>query len=305
MSQAAAIPPDETRKGVGYAFAAYLLWGLLPVYLKQIGHVPPLQIVAHRMVWSMGLLVIAVLALRRLPAILAALRAGRTFPALMLSTTLISANWLIYTWAVLNGHVLEASLGYFINPLVNVALGMLFLKERLRPVQGLAVALATAGVGLMAVSQGGEAWIALALASSFGCYGLVRKVVAIDPLGGLAVETVLLGPVALAWLWWIGVQGQGAFGADRATDWLLAASGILTAAPLLLFAAGARRLRYATIGLIQYLTPTLIFLQGLLLFGETLNPLYATTFVLIWIGLALYVVDSLRAGRPLRVSPPE
>lgn len=304
-ASASAIPPDETRKGVGYAFAAYLLWGLLPAYLKLIGHVPALQIVAHRMVWSMGLLVIVVLALRRLPAIAAALRVGRTFPMLMLSATLVSSNWLIYTWAVLNGHVLEASLGYFINPLVNVALGMFFLKEKLRPMQSAAVALATVGVGLLAVAQGGAVWIALSLALTFGFYGLVRKVVAIDALGGLAVETLLLGPIALAWLWWVSAQGQSAFGADRATDGLLMASGILTAAPLLLFAAGARRLRYATIGLIQYLAPTLVFVQGIWLFGEKLTPVHAITFALIWIGLVIYAVDSVRGGRTIPVTPPE
>lgn len=299
------VAPDETRKGVALAFCAYLVWGLLPLYLKQLQAVPPLQIVAHRMVWSLLLLSGVVLVMRRLPSILAALRTRLTFPLLILSATLISGNWLIYTWAVLNGHVLEASLGYFINPLLNVALGMLFLREKLRRWQGVAVALAACGVIVMAVAQGGAVWIALAIAFTFAFYGLVRKMIAIDALGGLAVETALFGPIAIAWLWWVETQGSGAIGVDLKMDVLLILSGAVTALPLLMFAAAARRLRYATIGLIQYLTPTLVFLQGVLLFGEKLTPVHIVTFGLIWIGLVIYATDSVRAGRATPVSPPE
>ena len=298
-------PPDEARNGVILAFGAYLLWGLLPLYLKQIMDVPALQIVAHRMVWSLVLIVIVVLALGRLRGIRTALRTRGTFALLALSAILIANNWLLYTWAILNGHVLEASLGYFINPLVNVALGMVFLKEKLRRVQGVAVALAVCGVLVMLVAQGGAVWLSLALALSFGLYGLVRKVVAIDALGGLAVETALLGPVALAWLWWSAATGVGAFGIDRTTDLLLMAGGIFTAVPLLLFAAAARRLKYTTIGLIQYLTPTLVFIQGVLLFGEKLTTVHFVTFGLIWAGLVVYAIDSLRAGRATPVTLPE
>lgn len=298
-------PPDEARNGVILAFAAYLLWGLLPLYLKQIMDVPALQIVAHRMVWSLVLIAIVVLVLGRLRGIRVALRKRGTFALLALSATLIANNWLIYTWAVLHGHVLEASLGYFINPLVNVALGMLFFKEKLRRVQGVAVALAGCGVAVMVVAQGGAVWLSVALAVSFGLYGLVRKVVEIDALGGLAVETALLGPLALAWLWWSAEMGQGAFGVDRTTDILLIASGIVTAAPLLLFAAAARRLRYTTLGLIQYLTPTLVFIQGIFLFGEKMTTVHFVTFGLIWVGLVVYAIDSLRAGRATPVTLPE
>lgn len=297
--------PDEARNGVILAFGAYLLWGLMPLYLKQIMGVPSLQIVAHRLVWSLALIVIIVLALGRLRGIRTALRARGTFALLALSATLIANNWLLYTWAVLNGHVLEASLGYFINPLVNVALGMLFLKEKLRRVQGVAVALAACGVLVMLVAQGGAVWLSLGLALSFGLYGLVRKVVAIDALGGLAVETALLGPVALAWLWWSAATGVGVFGTDRTTDLLLMAGGIFTAVPLLLFAAAARRLKYTTIGLIQYVAPTLVFLQGVLLFGEKLTTVHCITFGLIWAGLVVYAIDSLRAGRATPVTVPE
>lgn len=306
MSQPApSARPDESTRGALLAFLAYLIWGLLPFYLKQLHAVPALQIVAHRMVWSLVLLAVLVLVLRRAPAILSALGTRLTFPLLILSATLISCNWLIYTWAVLNGHVLEASLGYFINPLLNVALGMVFLREKLRMWQGIAVALAACGVIVMAAAQGGAVWIPLGLALTFAFYGLVRKMVAIDALGGLAVETALFGPVALAWLWWVDRQGQAAFGIDMRTDALLVVSGVVTAAPLLLFAAGARRLRYATIGLLQYVAPTLVFLQGVLLFGEKMTWVHVITFGCIWTGLALYVFDSLRAGRQTPVQPPE
>ncbi|ARS29157.1 EamA family transporter RarD [Sphingomonas sp. KC8] len=305
QSESAPSPPADARHGVTFAFAAYLLWGLMPLYLKLIMDVPALQIVAHRLVWSLVLIVIIVLAMGRLRGIRLALQARGTFALLALSATLIANNWLIYTWAVLNGHVLEASLGYFINPLVNVALGVLFLKEKLRPVQGMAVGLAGCGVLLMLVAQGGTVWLSIALAVSFGLYGLVRKIVAIDALGGLAVETSLLGPIALAWLCWSAVAGDGVFGQDRSTDLLLMAGGIITAAPLLLFAAAARRMRYATLGLVQYLTPTLVFFQGVFLFGQKLTTLHMITFGLIWIGLAIYAIDSLRAGRATPVTVPE
>ncbi|AGH48528.1 putative Permease of the drug/metabolite transporter (DMT) superfamily [Sphingomonas sp. MM-1] len=296
---------DEARSGVFLALSAYLIWGLLPLYLKQIMHVPPVQIVAHRTVWSFVLVAVIVLAFGRLKGIRAALRTRGTFGLLMVSATLIALNWLFYTWAILHEHVLEASLGYFINPLVNVALGMIFLKERLRPVQWLAVGLAGAGVIVMAVAQGGAVWISLALALTFGLYGLVRKVVAIDALGGLAVETTLLAPVALGWLMWCAHTGEGVFGVDRDTDLLLIAGGLLTTTPLLLFAAAARRMRYTAMGLIQYLTPTLVFFQGILLFGEPLTTVHIITFGLIWAGLAVYVADMLRAHRAMPVTLPE
>ncbi|WP_380875394.1 chloramphenicol resistance permease RarD [Sphingomonas sp. DBB INV C78] len=301
----AASPHDEARRGVVLAFAAYLMWGLLPAYLKQLVHVPALQIVSHRLVWSLLLLVVLVTVLGRWKSIGMALRSRGTFAMLMLSATFICLNWLIYTWAVLNSHVLEASLGYFINPLVNVALGMIFLKEKLRRVQGVAVALAASGVLVMAVAQGGAVWISLSLALSFGLYGLVRKVIAIDALGGLTVETALLAPLALVFLVWTSMQGDNRFGIDRATDLFLIGGGVVTALPLLLFAAAARKLRYATIGLIQYLAPTLVFFQGVLLFGEHLTTVHMITFGLIWTGLVIYAADSIRAGRAAPVTPPE
>src|SRR5204862_449010 len=210
--------------------------------------------------WSLLLLAVVVLIARRGRAILAAAR-GRTLLLLCASATLIAINWLVYIWSVQNNHVLEASLGYFINPLINVALGVALLGERIRRGQALAVGIAALGVLVLTISGGGAIWISLALALSFAFYGLVRKVAAIDALGGLTVETLLLAAPALAVLFHASANGTAAFGADRHLDLLLILAGAVTAAPLLMFAAAARRLRYATLGLLQYLAPTLQFAQ--------------------------------------------
>ena len=212
------------------------------------------------------------------------------------SATLIAINWLVYIWAVQHGHVLEASLGYFINPLVNVALGMALLGERIGRVQKAAVAVAAAGVAVMALSGGGALWISLTLALSFGTYGLIRKVAAIDSLGGLTVETALLLVPALAVIAMAQVGGQGAFGQDRTVDLLLVLAGAVTAVPLLMFAAAARRLRYATMGLLQYIAPTLQFVEAVALFHEPLRPVHLVTFALIWTGCALYAWGGWRRG---------
>lgn len=284
-----------TEAGLLYGVSAYLIWGLLPLYLKLLKQVPAAQVLAHRILWSLLLLVAAAVALKRLPAIRAAAK-GRVLLLLSASASLISVNWLVYIWAVANAHVLEASLGYFINPLVNVALGVAVLREPIRRVQGIAVALAAAGVLAMALG-GGALWISLTLALSFGAYGLIRKVVAIDALGGLLIETLILAPFATAALVHAGLDGSTAWGGTPRLDALLAFTGVVTAVPLLLFAAAARRLRYATVGLLQYLAPSLVFLQAVLLFGEPLRPVHLLTFGLIWAGCALYAWDSIRAAR--------
>ena len=291
----------STRDGLLLGVGAYLIWGLLPLYLKLLSGVPTMEVLAHRVVWSLLLLVVLVVALRRTAAIRAAAR-GQTLALLCLSAALIGGNWIVYIWSVLNGHVLEASLGYFINPLVNVALGMAVLGERIRPLQKVAVGIAIAGVVLISAASlfggsGAAWWVPITLALSFGSYGLVRKVVAIDALGGLTVETLLLFPASAAWLVYLGAHGQGTLGSDQRTDLLLMFAGVVTAVPLLLFASAARRLRYATVGLLQYIGPTLSFLQAVLLFGERLRPVQFATFVLIWAGCALYAFDSVREAR--------
>jgi len=289
-------PSTRPNSGILLGVGAYVVWGLLPLYFKLVGAVPATQVLAHRILWSLLLLALVVLILKRSGAIRAAAR-GRTLLLLMASAFLIAVNWLVYIWAVQHGHVLEASLGYFINPLVNVALGMLVLGERLRRWQGVAIGLAALGVLLLTLHGGGALWIPLALALSFGGYGLLRKVAAIDALGGLTVETLLLGPAALAVLLWADHTGTAAFGSSTRIDLLLVAAGAVTATPLLLFAAAAKRLPYATMGLLQYIAPTLQFLEAVWLFGEPVLPVHLATFALIWSGCALYAWDSLRAYR--------
>ncbi|MET4897036.1 EamA family transporter RarD [Sphingomonadaceae bacterium jetA1] len=288
---------DRTaRTGLLLGIGAYISWGILPLYLKLLKNVPAFQVLAHRILWSLLLLGVVVLVARRGAAIRAAAR-GRTLLLLCVSATLIALNWLAYIWAVQNNHVLEASLGYFINPLINVALGVALLGERIRRGQAIAVGIAAVGVAVLAISGGGALWISLALALTFAFYGLVRKVAAIDALGGLTVETLVLAGPALAVLIFANASGTAVFGTDRHLDMLLILAGAVTAAPLLMFAAAARRLRYATLGLLQYIAPTLQFAQAVLIFGEPLKPVHIVTFVLIWAGCALYAFESVRGSR--------
>ena len=287
----------EAATGVALGVAAYLTWGFLPIYLKALAVVPAPQVLAHRILWSLLLVAAVVAVMRRGAALLALLRAPRMIAVLALTATLIGINWLTYIWAVNAGHVLETSLGYFINPLVNVALGVIVLRERLRRPQIAAVALAGIGVAVLAVAQGGLPWIALVLAFSFGFYGLLRKMAPVDPLTGLLGETAILAPLCLLYLLWLGSIGIGSFGQSASIDFLLVLTGLVTAAPLLMFAAAGKRLRYATIGLLQYIAPTIQFLLAVLLFGEALTAAHLVTFGFIWVGLALYAADALRATR--------
>ena len=266
--------------GLAFGVGSYTLWGVLPLYIHLLKAVPALQVLAHRVLWSLALLVVLILVLRRARGIIAAAR-GRTLLILVGSALMIGINWIVYIWAVQNGHVLEASLGYFINPLVNVALGFAFLGERLRRLQAGAIAIAAAGVIILAASGGGALWLSLLLALSFGFYGLLRKVAAIDALGGLTVETLLLAPLSVAVLLHAGQSGTTAFGQSTHLDILLALAGVVTAAPLLLFAAAARRLPLATLGLLQYIAPTLQFAEAVLIFGEPVGTVHIVTFVLI------------------------
>ncbi|MBN2971330.1 EamA family transporter RarD [Roseomonas aeriglobus] len=287
---------SEHGKGLWLAVAAYILWGGLPLFFKLLHAVPPLQILAHRVVWSLGLLLLAIVVLRRGKAIRAAAR-GRTLVLLGCSAVLIAINWLTYIWSVSHAHVIEASLGYFINPLVNVALGVALLGERVGRMQWAAIAIAALGVLVMAVAGGGSVWISLVLAFSFGFYGYVRKIAAIDPLGGLTVETLLLVAPALAVLGMAQAHGTAAFGHDLRLDLMLIAAGAITAAPLLLYAAAAKRLKYTTLGLLQYIAPTLQLLQAILLFGEPLRAYHIAAFGLIWAGCALYALAGWRAAQ--------
>ena len=306
MIAPSASEPDRSRqqrRGFAAALAAYVTWGLFPLYFKAIKAVPPLEILAHRVVWSMALLAVIVTRQRRWRELGAVFTGGR-LRVYVLSTTLISANWLLYIWAVNTGHVLEASLGYFVNPLVNVLLGVLFLRERLSRGQGLAVGLAGIGVLALAVRLGTFPWLSIALAATFGFYGLVRKKAGIDAIVGLLVETALLAPLALIFLGAVAARGQGAFVASGArTTILLASAGVVTAVPLIWFAVGMRALRLSTMGLIQYITPTGQFLLAVALYRERFTSAHALAFGCIWASLALYTYDVLRSSRPPALSP--
>lgn len=286
----------HTRAGLFYGIGAYALWGVLPLYLHLLKDIPPAQVLSHRVLWSLLLLAAVVIATRRLRPLVAVAR-GRVLLMLTGSAALIAVNWFVYIWAVANAHLVEASLGYFINPLINVALGVLLLGERLDRLQGGAIALAAIGVLILAATGGGAIWISLSLALSFGFYGLIRKVAAIDALGGLTIETAILAPVALAVLLCASTSGSGAFGRDGTMDLLLILAGPVTAAPLLLFAAGAKRLRYTTMGLLQFIAPTLQFLEAVLIYHEPIRLAQLATFALIWLGCGLYAWSSIAASR--------
>ncbi len=284
--------------GVIYAALAYTAWGLLPVFFKQLIHVNAFEIVMHRMLWSLMFLLCVLAVLKRWVWLRGVARQPRVLLAFAVSALLLSVNWSVYVWAVQNAHVLDASLGYFILPLVNVAMGFAFLRERPRPGQWLAVAVAAAGVLWLTLQAGRLPWIALVLAITFGIYGLLRKLAKLGALEGLTLETLLLSPMALGLLGWWAWHGQGALvqGDPTTLGWLLLA-GPLTAVPLLLFAAGARRIPLATLGLLQYIAPSLQMLLGVWLYGEAFEPARAIGFYLIWMALALYSVEGLWNAR--------
>jgi chloramphenicol-sensitive protein RarD len=277
-----------------YAAAAYALWGVFPLYFKALQEIPSIEILMHRMVWSL-VFVVVVLGWRRQWAWLGeVLRRPKVLAGFAASALLLSDNWFTYIWAVNSGHVVEASLGYFINPLFNVLLGSLVLRERLRPTQWGAVALAAGGVAWLTWQGGSLPWIALLLAATFGLYGLLRKTASLGALEGLTLETLLLFPLAAIGLMVFAAHGQNSFAvASTATQWLLAASGPITAIPLLLFATGARRISLSLLGLLQYIGPTLQLLLGVWLYHEPFGGARVVGFGLIWSGLAVYSLEGL------------
>jgi chloramphenicol-sensitive protein RarD len=288
----------EHRRGLLYGVAAYGMWGLIPIYFKAVSSVPALEVLAHRVVWSAAMLLLFVIVRGRAQEAGGVLRDRRTLVTLLLSTALIATNWFLFIWAVAHDRILEASLGYFINPLVNVLLGTVFLGERLSPSARVAVVLAAVGVAIQVVIVGAPPWIALTLAFSFGLYGLLRKTARVGSVIGLTIETSLLAPIAVGFLVWVERSGALSFGShDLRTDVLLLLAGAVTALPLLFFTGAARRLPLATLGFLQYLAPTGQFLLAVLAYGEPLTAAHLATFGCIWTALAVFTRDQLRVAR--------
>jgi chloramphenicol-sensitive protein RarD len=285
------------RAGFLLGVGAYMLWGVMPIYFKALAQVPATEIVAHRIVWSVLFLGLLATLSRRWGTIRAAHATPRVVMILITTALLIGVNWLVFIYAVVSRHMLEGSLGYYLNPLVNVLLGVVLLKERLTRAQIFATFLAAAGVAVLAAGAGSALWISLTLAASFALYGFVRKVAPVDSLEGLFIETTLLAPAAILYLLWLAQAGTLAFGQlGTSTDLLLALGGAVTAIPLLMFTAAARRLPYSTLGFLQYIAPSLQFLLAVLAFGEPLTTSHIVCFAAIWTALALFTLDGWRGA---------
>lgn len=296
----------ETRSGIWYGIAAYGFWGVIAAYFKWIRIVAPLEILAHRIVWSFVFLAGALTLLRRWPDVLAIARRPAVLRHLAISTMLIGGNWYLFIWAVTNDHMLDSSLGYFMNPLLNVLLGLLFFRERLRSGEWVAVGLAAAGVAWITIASGVLPWISIVIATLFALYGLVRKIAHVNAIEGLTIETVMLLPFAAGYLFLLGERGELAFtNVSRGFDLLLIAAGPITALPLLWFAAAVRRLRLSTLGLLQYISPTIQFVMATTLFGEPLGHGKVGAFVLIWCAIGVYTVENFRHHTSARPAPPE
>jgi chloramphenicol-sensitive protein RarD len=285
------------------AVGAFAIWGMFPLYFHPLREVSAVQVIAHRVVWSCLFVLVWLQWRGEMPALRATLADRRVVWRLAASATLISVNWLVYVWGVTHGHVIETSLGYFIGPLVNVVLGVWLLAERLSAAQWLAVALAVIGVGYLTAMTGTFPWIALTLAVSFATYGLIRKVVKVESLPGLATETLLLAPLAATYLLWCEFAGSGALGhATPLVNTLLLASGPVTAVALFSFAYGTRLLPYSTVGLLQFLTPTLQFICGVAVLREPFERTRAVGFAIIWAALLIYAAEGLRLSAKARES---
>jgi len=293
----------DTVSGVVYAGLAFLIWGISPVYWKAMQQVPALEIISHRTVWAFLFLMVLVLAQKRWAEFKAVLQNPQSMAILFVTAILVCINWLVYVWAVNAGYLLQASLGYYINPLVNVILGLVFLRERLTRHQMVAVLLACGAVVYRTVALGQFPWISITLGVGFGIYGLIRKVAPVTSLVGLTVETLWLSPFAAAYLAYLELSMKGAFlNAGAFQDLLLAGTGVLTAVPLLFFNLGTRRIDLSTVGLMQFISPSCMFLLAVVAYSEPFKADQLWTFALIWAALAIYSIDSLRAfrrsGRP-------
>ncbi|RUO59103.1 EamA family transporter RarD [Pseudidiomarina marina] len=284
----------RSRQGVFFAIAAYTMWGVAPIYFKWLQEVPALEILSHRILWSFILVFILIMVLRRGNRLKPVLQNKQQMARLALATCLLGGNWFLFIWAINNDHILDASLGYYINPLLNVAIGMAFFAERMRKMQLVAIALAVIGVLIQVISFGSVPWVALALACSFAIYGAIRKRLPIDSITGLWLETLILTPAVLIYL----VFFASSNAADMTQNtWqintLLIAAGVVTTAPLLCFTAAAQRIRYSTLGFFQYIGPSMMFVLAVWVYGEPLAADKLVTFAIIWVALALYSIDTL------------
>jgi len=296
---------QDARTGLLFGMSAYLWWGGMPLYFKLLADVPPLQVLAHRVVWSVVFLAVVIALQKRGGEVCAALRDRRVLLMLVGSTLSVAVNWYVFIWAVSNDHVMQAALGYYINPLIVALMGVVFLREKLRPAQVVAVLLAAVGVTNMAVGTGVVPWASLALAVSFGLYGLIRKQAPVKPVPGLLVETLLLLPLSLGVMLYPVATVTTSNAYDPTTIVFLGLSGVVTALPLIWFAAAAGRLRFVTLGMLQYIAPTGQFLLAVLLYNEPFTRTHAILFAFIWSAVALYTFDSVRAyqQRPKTITP--
>jgi chloramphenicol-sensitive protein RarD len=291
------------RRGFALGIAAYFLWGVLPIYFKAIAEVAAIDIVAHRVLWSLPFLALLLFMTRGWGEVAQAIRRRRTLFLLLGTSVLIGINWLLYVYAVTSGQILAGSLGYYLNPLVNVLLGRFILKERLSWLQWAAIAIAAAGILALIGGALDQLWISLTLAITFATYGLLRKIALVDSIAGLTIETAVLVPLAVGWLAWRLAAGEPSLGSSGAETGLLLLAGVLSTIPLLLFTAAARRLPYSTLGMLQFLAPTLQFLLAVWLYDEPFGTAHAIAFGAIWTALVLYTVALIRS--PRLPTPPE
>jgi chloramphenicol-sensitive protein RarD len=287
----------NTKTGLLFGVSAYILWGLFPLYWPLLEPAGALEIVGHRAVWSLVFCVIALSITKAIKPALATMRRPKVFIKLVAATGLISVNWVVYIWATNNGHVVEASLGYYINPIIMIAIGIILLKEKMRKLQWTSVSIAALGVLVLTFDYGRLPWVALALALSWGTYGFIKKQLGLGALEGLGIETAIAAPFYLAYLSWIGVEGSGHFGSGIGLTLLLIGSGVVTAIPLLLFNGAGNRLPYTVIGLLQFITPTLQFSIGVWVRHEDMPTARWAGFLIIWLALVVLATDLIRSSR--------
>lgn len=294
-----AIGNEDTPAGLGLALAVYLLWGALPLYLKMVSHIPPLEVVAHRVVWSLPIAGLALLFSGRLGEVWGLLQQPRKMAMALLTAALITVNWLVYVYSIGSGHTVEAALGYYINPLISVVIAAVILKEQLRPAQVVAIGLAVIAVAILAWEAGGLPWISLTLATTWGFYALFRKTLPLGPNQGFFLEVLILTMPALAYIIYLETGGQGHFIALAGLQdpWLLAFAGVATAVPLLIYANAAKLLRLSTIGILQYIAPSFVFLIAVFIFREPFGTTKLIAFCFIWAALVVYSVSMFRGRR--------